>query len=120
MGATAENVADRYKVTREAQDEFAVESTNRTIRSQKEGLFKNEIVAVAVPQKKGDPVLVTEDEGRVLSVFPGSERLRYTIPFAAPQDTIDCLARMADQQPGAIAVFGDDGEKFGTWPQTLR
>ena len=63
MGICAEACADSMKISRSAQDEFAVESTNRTIRAQKEGLFKNEIVAVAVPQKKGDPVMVTEDEG---------------------------------------------------------
>ena len=63
MGVCAEQCADTMKISRAAQDEFAVESTNRSIRAQKEGLFKNEIVAVSVPQKKGDPVLVTEDEG---------------------------------------------------------
>ena len=64
--------------------------------------------------------LLTEDEGRVLSVFPGSERLRYTIPFGAPQETIDYLARLSEESPNAIAVFGDDGEKFGTWPETRK
>jgi 4-alpha-glucanotransferase len=64
--------------------------------------------------------LITEDEGRLLSVFPGSERLRYTIPFADPQATIDYLAKMAETQPNAVAVFGDDGEKFGTWPETKK
>ena len=64
--------------------------------------------------------LLTEDEGRVLSVFPGSERLRYTIPFAAPQQTIDYLAKMAEEHPDAVVVFGDDGEKFGTWPETKK
>ena len=64
--------------------------------------------------------LLTEDDGRVLSVFPGSERLRYTIPFAAPQQTIDYLAKMAEEHPNAVAVFGDDGEKFGTWPETKK
>lgn len=63
MGVCAEACAESMKISRAAQDEFAVESTNRTIRAQKEGLFKNEIVAVSVPQRKGDPVLVTEDEG---------------------------------------------------------
>lgn len=63
MGVCAEACAESMKISRAAQDEFAVESTNRAIRAQKEGLFKNEIVAVSVPQKKGDPVLVTEDEG---------------------------------------------------------
>lgn len=64
--------------------------------------------------------LITEDEGRALSVFPGSEPLRYTIPFADPQATIDYLAKMAEKQPDAVAVFGDDGEKFGTWPETKK
>ena len=62
--------------------------------------------------------LVTEDEGRLLNVFPGSERLRYTIPFASPQETIDHLAQLSERRPGAICLFGDDGEKFGTWPET--
>jgi 4-alpha-glucanotransferase len=64
--------------------------------------------------------LLTEDEGRVLSVFPGSERLRYTIPFGSPQETIDHLAHLSAEHPNAVAVFGDDGEKFGTWPETKK
>jgi len=63
---------------------------------------------------------LTEDEGRVLTVFPGSERLRYTIPFADPHETIQYLDRMAQDHPNAVAVFGDDGEKFGTWPETKK
>jgi alpha-amylase len=64
--------------------------------------------------------LLTEDEGRVVSVFPGSERLRYLIPFGTPQQTIDYLAKLAEEHPDSIAVFGDDGEKFGTWPETKK
>jgi 4-alpha-glucanotransferase len=64
--------------------------------------------------------LITEDEGRSLSVFPGSERLRYVIPFADPGQTVEYLAKMAEEHPNAIAVFGDDGEKFGTWPETKK
>lgn len=63
MGVCAEQCADTMKFSRAAQDEFAVESTNRAIRSQKEGHFRTEIVAVSVPQKKGDPLLVSDDEG---------------------------------------------------------
>jgi alpha-amylase len=63
---------------------------------------------------------VTEDDGRMISVFPGSERLRYLIPFGQPQDTIDHLARIADEHPNSVVVFGDDGEKFGTWPETYK
>ncbi len=63
---------------------------------------------------------ITEDDGRVLSIFPGSERLRYLIPFADPQQTIDYLGQIAHDHPGAVVVFGDDGEKFGTWPDTKK
>lgn len=63
---------------------------------------------------------MTEDDGRVLTVFPGSERLRYTIPFADPHETVHYLDRMAQDHPNAVAVFGDDGEKFGTWPETHK
>jgi acetyl-CoA C-acetyltransferase len=63
MGMCAEACAADFKISRAAQDEFALESTNRAIRAQKEGLFKAEIVPVPVPQKKGDPLLVADDEG---------------------------------------------------------
>jgi len=67
-----------------------------------------------------DGYYATEDDGQLLAVFPGSERLRYTIPFADPQETIDHLGMIAARRPGAVVVFGDDGEKFGTWPETHR
>lgn len=63
---------------------------------------------------------VTEENGAVLNVFPGSERLRYTIPFADPEATIDYLGAIQQRQPGAIVTFGDDGEKFGVWPETKQ
>ncbi|MEZ6098897.1 MAG: alpha-amylase/4-alpha-glucanotransferase domain-containing protein [Pirellulaceae bacterium] len=61
---------------------------------------------------------VTEDDGNLVCVFPGSERLRYLIPFASPEETIEHLRQIAEQHPNAVVVFGDDGEKFGTWPDT--
>jgi acetyl-CoA C-acetyltransferase len=63
MGSCAEMCAESMKISRAMQDEYAQESTQRAIRAQKEGLFKAEIVPVPVPQKKGDPVVVAEDEG---------------------------------------------------------
>ena len=63
MGMCAEACASDFKISRATQDEFALESTQRAIRAQKEGAFKAEIVGVSAPQKKGDPILVTEDEG---------------------------------------------------------
>jgi 3-oxoadipyl-CoA thiolase len=63
MGETAENVAERYEVSREDQDTFAVESHRRAVAAAEAGRFDDEIVAVEVPQRKGDPLLVSEDEG---------------------------------------------------------
>lgn len=61
---------------------------------------------------------LTEDEGELLKVFPGSERLRYTIPFQDPWESIQHLREIAERKPNSVVVFGDDGEKFGTWPGT--
>jgi alpha-amylase len=65
-----------------------------------------------------DGYYVTEDDGHLLRVFPGSERLRYLIPFQPPHEMIEYLRGVAERRPGAVMVFGDDGEKFGTWPGT--
>jgi acetyl-CoA C-acetyltransferase len=62
MGITAEEVAGRYEVSRADQDAFAVESQQRAVRAISEGRFKEEIVPVPVPQKKGSPVMVDTDE----------------------------------------------------------
>tara|TARA_B100000683_G_C12344476_1_gene496134 strand:+ start:1 stop:873 length:873 start_codon:yes stop_codon:yes gene_type:complete len=62
MGVCAETCAREMNFTREEQDNFAVESYNRSNNSWKSGKFSNEIVHVEVPQRKGDPIIVTEDE----------------------------------------------------------
>ncbi len=62
---------------------------------------------------------LTEDDGRLLKVFPISEPLRYNIPFREPHQTYEFLRRLADHRPGATVVFADDGEKFGSWPETF-
>lgn len=63
---------------------------------------------------------VTEDEGRVLKIFPVAERLRYCIPFQAPEESIHFLRGIFEANPNAVVTFGDDGEKFGIWPETHR
>ncbi|NBP80543.1 DUF1926 domain-containing protein, partial [bacterium] len=63
---------------------------------------------------------LTEGDGQTLTVFPVSEHLRYVIPFDSPQATIDHLEHLALHRDGGVAVFGDDGEKFGVWPDTHR
>jgi acetyl-CoA C-acetyltransferase len=62
MPETAENVATDYKIEREAQDRMALASQQRAVASQKSGFFDAEIVPVHVPQKKGDPIVVSKDE----------------------------------------------------------
>ena len=62
MGITAENLAEKYGISREAQDEFAVQSQNKAEAAQKSGRFEEEIVPVEIPQRKGDPVLFKVDE----------------------------------------------------------
>lgn len=63
MGNAGELCARKFEFSREAQDEFAKESFRRAVAAQKENLFDDEIVAVSVPQKKGDAVVVKLDEG---------------------------------------------------------
>jgi len=63
MGNTAELVTKKYNVSRAAQDEFAFDSHRKAVAAMEQGAFKNEIVPVAVPQPKGEPVMLTTDEG---------------------------------------------------------
>ncbi|TWU56741.1 Alpha-amylase 1 [Rubripirellula tenax] len=74
--------------------------------------------AAGIEDERLNGHFVTEDDGRLLNVFPGSERLRYTIPFRPVAETIDYCREVATANPGAVLTFGDDGEKFGTWPDT--
>src|ERR1043166_8079559 len=62
MGMTAEEVARRYGVSRADQDAFAAESQQRAEHAMRDGRFKDEIVPIAIPQKKGEPIVVSTDE----------------------------------------------------------
>jgi len=62
MGVTAENVAEKYGITREEQDLFAASSQNKAEKAMAEGKFKDEIAPVTIPQRKGDPLVVDTDE----------------------------------------------------------
>ncbi len=71
-----------------------------------------------IPQSELMGYYSTEDEGRLLFMFPDSERLRYLIPFAKPEECIAYLKEIATTYENPVIVFGDDGEKFGSWPET--
>ncbi|MCV3097185.1 MULTISPECIES: acetyl-CoA C-acetyltransferase [Enterococcus] len=77
MGITAENVAEKYNLSREEQDEFAAKSQQKAEAAIKAGRFEDEIVPISVPQRKGDPIVVTQDEGvRFGSTAKGLAKLR--------------------------------------------
>lgn len=62
MGIYADRTAEKYQISREEQDAFAIQSYQRSAKATEEGKFKDEIIGVAIPQRKGDPVMMTEDE----------------------------------------------------------
>jgi acetyl-CoA C-acetyltransferase len=62
MGVCADATAKKYEISREAQDEFAIQSYKRSAATTEAGLFKDEIAPVSIPQRKGDPIIMDEDE----------------------------------------------------------
>ncbi|MGT0243602.1 thiolase family protein [Staphylococcus aureus] len=57
------NLVEQYGISREEQDTFAVNSQQKAVRAQQNGEFDSEIVPVSIPQRKGEPIVVTKDEG---------------------------------------------------------
>src|SRR5690606_33752967 len=76
MGNTAENVAQKWQITREQQDEFALRSLNRAEAAQKAGRFKDEIVPVTVKTRKGDVVVADDEYIRHGAKLEGLQKLR--------------------------------------------
>lgn len=62
MGVTAENIAEQFNITREEQDRYSTDSQNRAEQAIKSGKFDEEIVPVRIPQRKGEPLFITQDE----------------------------------------------------------
>ena len=100
MGDAAELCADECNISREAQDAFARQSYTRALEAQKNGLFKEEIVPVEIPQRKGDPVLFSDDEE------PGKVRFE-KIPALRPafkKDGTVTAANASSINDGAAAL----------------
>jgi acetyl-CoA C-acetyltransferase len=76
MGVTAENIVTEYGFTREEQDAFAVESQRRAIQAMADGKFKDEIVPVVIPSKKGDIVVDTDEYPKANATLEGLAKLR--------------------------------------------
>ncbi len=76
MGMTAENIAEKYGITRERQDQIAYQSQMRAAKAIAEGKFKDEIVPVEIPQRKGDPkIFDTDEHGRADTTLEGLAKL---------------------------------------------
>jgi acetyl-CoA acyltransferase len=99
MGITAEEVAKRYKVSREDMDKWGVRSHNRAEKAQKEGLFDAEIVPVTVPGPDGKPVTVSKDEGiRHGSTYEATSQLK---PAFLPVDGVVTAGNASQMSDGA-------------------
>lgn len=73
-----------------------------------------------LPEEKLYGYYLTEDDGRLMAVYPDSENLRYWIPFDSVERSIEYLRKIAETHENALLFCGDDGEKFGAWPQTYE
>lgn len=91
MGFTAENLADKYSISREDQDKFAYNSQMKASKAQAEGRFKDEIVSVEIPQRKKDPIVFSDDE------------------FIKPKSTLEILGKLrpAFRRDGGTVTAGN-------------
>jgi len=67
-----------------------------------------------------DGYYLTEEQDSLIRIFPGSEKLRYLMPFQRPEKAIELLSCLCSTERNRLAVMADDGEKFGVWPETYR
>lgn len=105
MIETAENLREEYSITREAQDEMAVESHRRAVAAQVNGIFAEEIVPVEVPQRKGDPLVIDTDEHPRPDSTP--EKLAKLRPIMGRQDADATVTagNASGQNDGAAAMI---------------
>lgn len=108
MGITAENLAEKYKLSREEQDAFAVTSQNRAEKAISDGKFTEEICPVSIPQRRGDPVIFDRDE------FPRSgatvEALAKLRPAFKPDGTVTAgNSSGINDGAAALVVCGKEG-----------
>lgn len=115
MGVSADKTAEKYKISREAQDEFAIESYKRSQEATKAGKFKNEIVPVEIAQRKGPALLIDQDEECFKVDFTKIPGLR---PAFTPDGTVTA-ANASTINDGAAALILASEEavkKYGLKP----
>lgn len=115
MGVFADNTAAKYNVSREEQDEFSIMSYQRAAKATEEGSFSNEIIGVEVPQRKGDPIIIDQDEEYKKVKFD-------KIPLLRPAFTKDGTVTAANASTindgaSAIIVASEEAiKKYGLTP----
>ncbi len=113
MGMTAENIAEKYQISREEQDRFSELSENRAEKAIKDGLFKEEIIPVKVPQRKGDPLVFDTDEFPTLgTTFEKLSRLR---PAFKKDGTVTAgnASGINDGAAAAVVMSEDRAKELG-------
>ena len=116
MGDSAEAIAAKYEVARDAQDEFAVRSQTRASAAVDGGIFDEEIVSVDVPQRRGNPVRVTVDEGPRANA--SMDRLSALNPAFQQGDTVTAgnSSGIADGAAACVVMSGDRAAEKGITP----
>jgi acetyl-CoA C-acetyltransferase len=117
MGAGTERYTGEFGgITREMQDEFAAQSHERAAAAIKDGRFAEEIEPIAIPQRRGDPVLVDTDEG----VRPGTtvESLAKLRPAFSPDGTITAgnASQISDGAAAVVVTSAENAERLGLTP----
>ncbi|HJS79646.1 MAG TPA: acetyl-CoA C-acetyltransferase [Vitreimonas sp.] len=115
MGITAENVAEKWQITRQQQDEFATKSQQKASAAQKAGKFKDEIVAVTVASRKGDVVVENDEYIKHDATLEGAAKLR----SAFKKDGTVTAANASGINDGAAALVlmtADEAQKRGLTP----
>ena len=117
MGVTAENVAERFGVSREDQDELAVISHQRASAAIKSNRFADQIVAISVPQRKGDPVTVAVDEGPREDTT--LERLAQLAPVFKKDGSVTAgnASSINDGAAAVVMMSADKALELGLTPQ---
>jgi acetyl-CoA C-acetyltransferase len=116
MGVTAENVAAKYGFSREIQDRFALESQRRAVAAIAAGKFKDEIVPVEIPRKKGEPLIFDADEHpRADATFEGLQALK---PAFKPDGTVTAgnASGMNDAAAALVLASSDFARGRGLKP----
>lgn len=116
MGITAENIAEKWNISKEEQEEFAAKSQNKTEQAQKEGKFKEEIVPIEIPQRKGDPIVVDSDEFPKAGVT--KEKLQKLRPAFKKDGTVTAATSSGINDGAAMLVLmsEDKAKELGLKP----